>query len=44
MDQVIYREEVLSFMGVLGDAREELRRIRRAPADDDGEEEEETEP
>jgi hypothetical protein len=43
MDQVVYREEVLTIMVVLGDVREELQRIRRALTDDDGEEEE-TEP
>jgi hypothetical protein len=42
MDQVVYREEVLTIMGLLGDVREELQRIRRALTDD-GEEEEETE-
>jgi hypothetical protein len=39
---IIYREEVLTLMGVVGDIRQELRRIRRALEDDD-EEEEETE-
>jgi hypothetical protein len=43
MDQVVYREEVLTIMGLLGDVREELQRIRRALSNDDGEEEEETE-
>jgi hypothetical protein len=33
MDQVIYREEVLTIMGLLGDVREELQRIRRALTD-----------
>jgi hypothetical protein len=43
MAQVVYREEVLTIMGPLGDVREELQRIRGALTDDDGEEEEETE-
>jgi hypothetical protein len=43
MDQVVYREEVLTIMGLLGDLREELQRIRRALTDEDGQEEEETE-
>lgn len=38
---VIYREEVLTIMGVLGDIRNELERIRRVFDDDDDEEEEE---
>jgi hypothetical protein len=43
LDQVVYREEVLTIMGVLGDIRKELQDIHRALTDDDGEEEEETE-
>jgi hypothetical protein len=39
-DSVIYREEVLTVMGVLGDIRQELIRIRQE-LEDNGEEEEE---
>ena len=38
---IIYREEVLTIMGVLGDVRHELRKIREALEDSDEEEEEE---
>jgi hypothetical protein len=41
MEPVVYREEVLTIMGVLGDIRFELRRIHRTLQEDDGEEEEE---
>lgn len=43
-EPLVYREEVLTIMWVLGDIREELRRIRRLLASDNGEEEEEDEP
>ena len=35
---MIYREEVLTVMGILGDIRADLREILRAIEDDDGEE------
>lgn len=38
---VVYREEVLTIMGVLGDIRAGLQKIRRLLGEDDGEEEEE---
>ncbi len=38
---IIYREEVLTIMGVLGDIRAELERINIHLGGDDGEEEEE---
>lgn len=38
---VVYREEVLTIMGVLGDVRHELRKIRQVIEDGDEEEEEE---
>jgi hypothetical protein len=38
---VIYREEALTVMGVLGDIRHELVKIRGLLEEDDGEEEEE---
>ena len=41
MEPVVYREEVLTIMGVLGDIRLELERINRTLGGDDGEEEEE---
>jgi hypothetical protein len=41
MEPVVYREEVLTTMGVIGDIRWELQRIRRTLQGDDGEEEEE---
>ena len=41
MEPVVYREEVLTIMGVLGDIRMELERINRTLEGDDGEEEEE---
>lgn len=41
VEPVVYREEVLTIMGVLGDIRWELQRIRCTLQDDDGEEEEE---
>ena len=41
METVVYREEVLTIMGVLGDIRRELERINRALGGDNGEEEEE---
>jgi hypothetical protein len=37
----MYREEVLTIIGVLGDIRLELERINRTLGGDDGEEEEE---
>jgi hypothetical protein len=40
VEQVVYREEVLTIMWVLGDIREELRRIRRTLEGENGEEEE----
>jgi hypothetical protein len=40
-DRVIYRDEVLTIMGVLGDIRAELEAIRRLFGGEDGEEEEE---
>lgn len=40
-DPVIYREEMLTVMGVLGDIRHELIRIRQELADDGEEETEE---
>lgn len=43
MDEaVVYREEVLTVMGVIGDIRDELRQIKLLLQEDDGEEEEET--
>ena len=39
-EPVVYREEVLTIMQVLGDIRGELERIRDALVADDGEEEE----
>jgi hypothetical protein len=41
MEPVVYREEALTIMGVIGDIRWELRRIRHTLEGDDGEEEEE---
>jgi hypothetical protein len=41
MEPVVYREEVLTIMGVLGDIRLEFQRIHRTLQEDDGEEEEE---
>ena len=41
MEPVVYREEVLTIMGVLGDIRLELERINRTLGGDNGEEEEE---
>jgi hypothetical protein len=41
MEQLVYREEVLTIMGVVGDIRSELQAIRRILGDDDAEEEEE---
>jgi len=41
VEPLVYREEVLTIMGVLGDIRWELQRIRRTLQEDDGEEEEE---
>ena len=41
VEPVVYREEVLTIMAVLGDIRWELQRIRRTLQEDDGEEEEE---
>jgi hypothetical protein len=41
MEPVMYREEVLTIIGVLGDIRLELERINRTLGGDDGEEEEE---
>ena len=41
VEPVVYREEVLTIMGVLGDIRLELERINRALGGDNGEEEEE---
>jgi hypothetical protein len=38
---VVYREEVLTIMGVLGDIRAELQKINTQLGGDDGEEEEE---
>ena len=38
---VVYREEVLTIMGVLGDIRAELQKINILLGGDDGEEEEE---
>ena len=40
-ERVIYREEVLTIMGVLGDIRAELEKINVQLGGDDGEEEEE---
>ena len=40
MEPVVYREEVLTIMAVLGDIRFELREINRLLGDDDAEEEE----
>jgi hypothetical protein len=37
---VIYREEVLTVMGLLGDIRHEVVKMRSLMEDDDGEEEE----
>ncbi len=39
-EPVVYREEVLTIMQVLGDIRSELEQIRDALLEDDGEEEE----
>jgi hypothetical protein len=39
-EQLIYRDEVLTIMGVLGDVRAELETIRRTLRDEDDEEEE----
>jgi hypothetical protein len=44
MDQVIYREEALTIMGVIGDIRAELQAIHRLLDDDGAEEEEEENP
>lgn len=41
MEPVVYREEVLTIMAVLGDIRLELERINRTLGGDNGEEEEE---
>jgi hypothetical protein len=41
MEQLIYREEVVTIMGVIGDIRAELQQIHRLLDDDDAEEEEE---
>jgi hypothetical protein len=41
MEPVVYREEVLTTMAVLGDIRLELERINRTLGGDNGEEEEE---
>jgi hypothetical protein len=41
VEPVVYREEVLTIMVVLGDIRFELQEIHRALGGDDGEEEEE---
>jgi hypothetical protein len=41
VEPVVYREEVLTIMGVLGDIRSELQRIAALLGDDDAEEEEE---
>jgi len=41
VEPVVYREEVLTIMGVLGDIRLELERIYRRLGGDNGEEEEE---
>jgi hypothetical protein len=41
MEPVVYREEVLTIMGVLGDIRLELERIYHTLEGDNGEEEEE---
>jgi hypothetical protein len=41
LEPVVYREEVLTIMGVLGDIRLELERIYRRLGGDNGEEEEE---
>ncbi len=38
---MVYREEVLTVMGVIGDIRDELRQIKLLLQEDDGEEEEE---
>ena len=40
-DRIIYREEVLTIMGVLGDIRAELEKMNSQLGGDDGEEEEE---
>jgi hypothetical protein len=40
-ERVIYREEVLTIMGVLGDIRAELEKMNIQLGGDDGEEEEE---
>jgi hypothetical protein len=40
-EPVVYRQEVLTIMGVLGDIRAELERINIQLGGDDGEEEEE---
>lgn len=40
MEPVVYREEVLTIMGVLGDIRLELEQINRTLGGDNGEEEE----
>jgi hypothetical protein len=40
-DPIVYREEVLTIMGVLGDIRAELQRINIQLGGEDGEEEEE---
>jgi hypothetical protein len=41
MEPVVYREKVLTIMGVLGDIRLEVERIYRTLGGDNGEEEEE---
>lgn len=38
---MVYREEALTVMGVIGDIRDELRQIKLLLQEDDGEEEEE---
>jgi hypothetical protein len=40
-ERIIYREEVLTMMGVLGDIRAELEKMNIQVGGDDGEEEEE---
>ena len=40
LEPVVYREEVLTIMAVLGDIRLELERINRTLGGDNGEEEE----
>jgi len=40
-EPIVYREEVLTIMGVLGDIRAELEKLNLQLGGDDGEEEEE---